>query len=162
MIDAVVAVETGGDNVRMVLRVQALQKFIGSEDGTNLLVAYKRAANILKKENWTGPQVMSSAEEQGIPQTGEEDPLVLVDDPILGEAVAEMASGHAGAPQNASHSSRSVRCRGAVVVTGATVVVAGTAGRTARRVVPRAVVPGREVVVVGAPGPGKTVSVVKV
>ena len=97
MIDAVVAVETGGDNVRMVLRVQALQEFIGSEDGINLLVAYKRAANILKKENWTGPQVMSSAEEQGIPQTGEEDPLVLVDDPILGEAVAEMASGHAGA-----------------------------------------------------------------
>ncbi len=39
---------------------------------------------------------MSSAEEQGIPQTGEEDPLVLVDDPIVGEAVAEMASGQAG------------------------------------------------------------------
>jgi glycyl-tRNA synthetase beta chain len=40
---------------------------------------------------------MSSVEEQGIPQTGEEDPLVLVDDPILGEAIAEMASGQAGA-----------------------------------------------------------------
>ena len=39
------------------------------------------------------PQVMSSAEEQGIPQTGEEDPLVLVEEPILEEAVAEMASG---------------------------------------------------------------------
>jgi glycyl-tRNA synthetase beta chain len=97
MIDAVVAVETGGDNVRMVRRVQALQGFICTEDGADLLVAYKRAANILKKENWVGPQVMSSAEEQGIPQTGEEDPLVLVDDPILGDAVAEMASGHAGA-----------------------------------------------------------------
>jgi glycyl-tRNA synthetase beta chain len=41
--------------------------------------------------------VLSSEEEQGIPQTGEEDPLVLVDDPILGEAIAEIASGHAGA-----------------------------------------------------------------
>ena len=81
MIDAVVAVETGGDNVRMVRRVQALQEFVDTGDGADLLVAYKRAANILKKENWTGPQVMSSAEEQGIPQTGEEDPLVLVEEP---------------------------------------------------------------------------------
>jgi glycyl-tRNA synthetase beta chain len=97
MIDAVVAVETGGDNVRMVRRVQALQAFVATEDGADLLVAYKRAANILKKENWTGPQVMSSAEEQGIPQTGEEDPLVLVEEPGLKEAIAEMASGHAGA-----------------------------------------------------------------
>jgi glycyl-tRNA synthetase beta chain len=97
LIDAVVAVETGGDNVRMVRRVQALQKFVETEDGADLLTAYKRAANILKKENWTGPQVMSSREEQGIPQTGEEDPLVLVDEPILRDAIAEMASGQAGA-----------------------------------------------------------------
>jgi len=97
MIDAVVAVETGGDNVRMVLRVQALQSFVETGDGADLLVAYKRAANILKKEDWVGPQVMSSAEEQGIPQTGEEDPLVLVEEPGLKEAIAEMASGHAGA-----------------------------------------------------------------
>jgi glycyl-tRNA synthetase beta chain len=96
MIDAVVALETGGDNVRMVQRVQALQKFIGSEDGTNLLTAYKRAANILKKENWAGG-IMSSLEEDEIPQTGEEDPLVLVDDPILAGAIAEMAEGTAGA-----------------------------------------------------------------
>jgi glycyl-tRNA synthetase beta chain len=54
MIDAVVAVETGGDNVRMIRRVQALQEFVGTEDGTNLLTAYKRAANILKKEKWEG------------------------------------------------------------------------------------------------------------
>jgi glycyl-tRNA synthetase beta chain len=97
LIDAVAAVETGGDNVRMVRRVQALEEFLKTEDGADLLTAYKRAANILKKENWTGPQVMSSAEEQGIPQTGEEDPLVLVEEPGLKEAVAEMASGSAGA-----------------------------------------------------------------
>jgi glycyl-tRNA synthetase beta chain len=97
MIDAVVAVETGGDNVRMVRRVKALQEFLGTEDGTNLLTAYKRASNILKKEKWDVAGVLTSAEEQGIPQTGEEDPLVLVDDPIVGEAVAEIASGEAGA-----------------------------------------------------------------
>jgi glycyl-tRNA synthetase beta chain len=96
MIDAVVAVETGGDNVRMVRRVNALQNFVATEDGTNLLVAYKRAANILKKENWSG-QVLTSPGSQGIPQTGEEDPLVLVDDPIVGDTVAEMASGQGSA-----------------------------------------------------------------
>jgi len=97
MIDAVVAVETGGDNVRMVRRVNALQNFVEMDEGADLLTAYKRAANILKKENWTGPQVMSSAAEQGISQTGEEDPLVLVEKPGLKKAVAEMASGQAGA-----------------------------------------------------------------
>jgi glycyl-tRNA synthetase beta chain len=96
LIDAVFALGGEDDLVRLLARVTALQNFVETEDGKNLLVAYKRAANILKKQDWTGG-VMSSAEEQDIPQTGEEDPLVLVDDPIVGEAVAEMASGHAGA-----------------------------------------------------------------
>jgi glycyl-tRNA synthetase beta chain len=81
----------------LLARVNALQQFVETEDGADLLTAYKRAANILRKENWTGPQVLSSPEEQGIPQTGEEDPLVLVEEPGLREAVAEMASGQAGA-----------------------------------------------------------------
>ena len=97
LIDAVGALRQSTDNWLIIRRVQALQAFVDTEDGGDLLTAYKRAANILKKENWTGPQVMSSAAEQGIPQTGEEDPLVLVDDPILKDAVAEMASGQAGA-----------------------------------------------------------------
>jgi len=97
LIDAVFALGGEDDLVRLLARVKALQKFVETEEGADLLTAYKRAANILKKEKWTGPQVMSSPEEQGIPQTGEEDPLVLVDDPIVGEAVAEMASGEAGA-----------------------------------------------------------------
>ena len=97
LIDAVFALGGEDDLVRLLARVKALQNFVEGGDGTDLLTAYKRAANILKKEKWVGPQVMSSAEEQGIPQTGEEDPLVLVDDPILGEAIAEMASGQAGA-----------------------------------------------------------------
>ena len=97
LIDAVFALGGEDDLVRLLARVTALQEFVESGEGTDLLTAYKRAANILKKEKWVGPQVMSSAEEQGIPQTGEEDPLVLVDDPILGEAIAEMALGQAGA-----------------------------------------------------------------
>jgi glycyl-tRNA synthetase beta chain len=96
LIDAVFGLGGEDDLMRLLARVNALQQFVETEDGTNLLVAYKRAANILKKENWSGG-VLTSREEQGIPQTGEEDPLVLVDDPILKDAVAEMASGHAGA-----------------------------------------------------------------
>jgi len=53
MIDAVVGVEIDGDNVRMVARTKALQSFVETEDGTNLLAGYKRASNILKKEDWT-------------------------------------------------------------------------------------------------------------
>ena len=96
LIDAVFALGGEDDLVRLLARVNALQEFVQTEEGSDLLTAYKRAANILKKEKWTGG-VMSSPAEQGIPQTGEEDPLVLVDDPIVGQAVAEMASGEAGA-----------------------------------------------------------------
>ncbi|AKH41548.1 glycyl-tRNA synthetase beta chain [Altererythrobacter atlanticus] len=89
MIDAVVAVETGGDNVRMVNRTSALQRFLDTEDGANLLAGYKRAANILKKEDWHGI-------EAEIPQTGEEDPLAEVDDPDLKPVIAaKMAERHA-------------------------------------------------------------------
>lgn len=97
LIDAVFSLGGEDDLVRLLARVTALQSFVETEDGADLLTAYKRAANILKKENWTGPQVMSSPGSQGIPQTGEEDPLVLVDDPIVKDAVAEIASGQAGA-----------------------------------------------------------------
>ena len=50
LIDAVFALGGEDDLVRLLARVNALQKFIGTEDGTNLLAGYKRAANILKKE----------------------------------------------------------------------------------------------------------------
>jgi glycyl-tRNA synthetase beta chain len=96
LIDAVFALGGEDDLVRLLPRVNALQKFVETEDGADLLTAYKRAANILKKEKWAGG-FMSSAAEDDIPQTGEEDPLVLVDDPILKDAIAEMASGEAGA-----------------------------------------------------------------
>ena len=104
LIDAVFSLGGEDDLVRLLARVNALQQFVQTADGADLLTAYKRAANILRKENWVGPQVMSSRAEQGIPQTGEEDPLVLVEEPGLKEAVAEMASGQSGAdlPQEKS------------------------------------------------------------
>jgi glycyl-tRNA synthetase beta chain len=81
LIDAVFALGNEDDLVRLLARVRALQAFIGTEDGANLHAAYKRAANILKKEDWHGL-------EGEIARTGEEDPLALVDDPDLAPVIA--------------------------------------------------------------------------
>jgi glycyl-tRNA synthetase beta chain len=82
-----------GDLVRLLARVKALQAFVETGEGADLLTAYKRASNILKKEGWDLPGVMAGPGEQAIPQTGEEDPLVLVEEPAIAEAVAQMAGG---------------------------------------------------------------------
>ena len=52
LIDAVFALGDEDDLVRLLARVKALQSFMETDDGTNLLAGYKRAANILKKEEW--------------------------------------------------------------------------------------------------------------
>lgn len=52
LIDAVFALGNEGDLVRLLDRVHALQDFIKTKDGANLLAGYKRAANILKKEEY--------------------------------------------------------------------------------------------------------------
>ena len=76
LIDAVFALGGEDDLVRLLARVKALQNYIETAEGADLLAAYKRAANILKKEDWQGP-------EGEIAHTGEEDPLALVDDPDM-------------------------------------------------------------------------------
>ncbi|GFM29563.1 glycine--tRNA ligase subunit beta [Novosphingobium sp. PY1] len=76
LIDAVFALGGEDDLVRLLARVHALQAFVETEDGTNLLAGYKRAANILKKEDWSG-------QDDGIEHTGDEDPLENVDDPDM-------------------------------------------------------------------------------
>ncbi len=55
LIDAVFAIGGEDDLVRLLARVRALQAFVTTEDGTNLLAGYKRAANILKKEGYSTP-----------------------------------------------------------------------------------------------------------
>ena len=88
LIDAVFALGNEDDLVRLLARVKALQSFIQTEDGANLHAGYKRAANILKKEDWQGV-------EGEIAKTGEEDPLALVDDPDLAPVIAaKMAERH--------------------------------------------------------------------
>jgi glycyl-tRNA synthetase beta chain len=50
MIDAVFSLAREDDLTRLVARVRALGEFVATEDGANLLAAYRRAANILRIE----------------------------------------------------------------------------------------------------------------
>jgi glycyl-tRNA synthetase beta chain len=50
LVDAVFALEGQDDLLLIVRRVEALGKFLDSEDGKNLLAGYKRAANIIRIE----------------------------------------------------------------------------------------------------------------
>ncbi len=50
LVDAVFALEGQDDLVLIVRRVEALGKFLDSEDGKNLLAGYKRATNIIRIE----------------------------------------------------------------------------------------------------------------
>ncbi|EZP84968.1 Glycyl-tRNA ligase subunit beta [Novosphingobium resinovorum] len=88
LIDAVFALGGEDDLVRLLARVHALQAFVGSEDGANLLAGYKRAANILKKEGWSASDAAPAH-----PHTGDEDPLENVDDPDMQEIYAAAGSG---------------------------------------------------------------------
>ena len=61
LVDAVFAL--GDDDlVRIVARVEALDAFLTTEDGANLLAGYKRATNILKAEEKKGPLPEGAAE----------------------------------------------------------------------------------------------------
>ncbi len=75
LVDAVFALGGEDDLVRVLARVKALQAFVGTEDGKNLLVAYNRAANIVraeeKKEKGLGTKIAGDIDAQ-ILQAAEE------------------------------------------------------------------------------------------
>ena len=50
LVNAVFALGNEDDLVRLLARVTALEGFLGSDDGANLLIAYRRAANIVRIE----------------------------------------------------------------------------------------------------------------
>ncbi|MCW6531171.1 glycine--tRNA ligase subunit beta, partial [Sphingomonas sp. MMSM20] len=87
LIDAVFALGGEDDLVRLLARVHALQSFIGTDDGANLLAGYKRAANILKKEG------VETAEWKPLAYTPESDEAALIAaldaaEPAAADAVA--------------------------------------------------------------------------
>lgn len=61
LIDAVFGHQGEDDLVRLLARVKALQAFVETDDGVNLLAGYKRASNILKKETTSGADLEHSS-----------------------------------------------------------------------------------------------------
>lgn len=95
LIDAVFALGGEDDLVRLLARVHALQSFVATDDGANLLAGYKRAANILKKdapdlssapvkagaqggEAQSGPGLLPSQEHGGLRYTPEPAEAALI------------------------------------------------------------------------------------
>jgi glycyl-tRNA synthetase beta chain len=74
LIDAVFALGGEDDLVRLLARVRALQAFVETPEGADLLAGYKRAANILKKEGWQGEQ----RENKSLSYSPEEEEAVLI------------------------------------------------------------------------------------
>jgi glycyl-tRNA synthetase beta chain len=75
LVDAVFALEGQDDLVLIVRRVEALGKFLDTEDGKNLLAGFKRAANILRIEEKRDGVSHDAQPEQRLYQLAEETAL---------------------------------------------------------------------------------------
>lgn len=92
LIDAVFALGED-DLVRVLARVDALGEFLGSDDGANLLVAYKRAANILKiEEKKDGQSYDEQPYQKSKPEQGEEAALLAALDDMEGTVETHLAA----------------------------------------------------------------------
>ncbi len=74
LVDAVFAL--GDDDlVRIVARIEALDSFLKTDDGANLLAGYRRATNILKAEEKKGP--LPTGEAKSLPDAPAEETMLL-------------------------------------------------------------------------------------
>ncbi|MGE5515059.1 MAG: DALR anticodon-binding domain-containing protein, partial [Bacteroidota bacterium] len=89
LVNAVFALGDEDDLVRLLARVDALGDFLGSDDGANLLVAYRRAANIVRIEEKKDATSYAGPADAALLQQDEEK--------ALHQALAEVrtAAGHA-------------------------------------------------------------------
>ncbi len=71
LVDAVFALPGQDDLLLIVRRVEALQKFLETEDGKNLLAGYKRAANILRIEEKKDGRAYDAAPDSALAASGE-------------------------------------------------------------------------------------------
>ena len=91
LVDAVFALENQDDLVSIVRRVEALGKFLDTEDGKNLLAGYKRAANILRIEEKKDGRSYSEQSEPSFYRQDEERALSKAIDIARDEAGAAVA-----------------------------------------------------------------------
>ncbi|HYD06184.1 MAG TPA: glycine--tRNA ligase subunit beta [Reyranella sp.] len=85
VIDAVFALGNEDDLVRLLARVEALQAFLGTEAGRNLLTAYGRAANIVRAEERKDKSL--AARIAGVPDVAL---LELAEEKAVASALAEV------------------------------------------------------------------------
>ena len=71
LVDAVFALPGQDDLLLIVRRVEALQTFLETEDGKNLLAGYKRAANILRIEEKKDGRAYDAAPDSALAASGE-------------------------------------------------------------------------------------------
>ncbi len=75
LISAVFAAGQDDDLIRLLAKVDALRDFLASDDGANLLVAYKRASNIVRIEEKRDDRRYGGAPDQS--QLGQKEELAL-------------------------------------------------------------------------------------
>jgi glycyl-tRNA synthetase beta chain len=67
--------EVEDDLIRLLARVAALAEFLAAEDGANLLVAYRRASNIVRIEEKKDERAYDGLPDATLLETGEEKAL---------------------------------------------------------------------------------------
>ncbi len=104
LITAVFALSGEDDLVRLLARVKALQGFLDTEDGANLLAAYKRATNIVRiEEKKDGASYDGAADPQRLAQEEEKvlharltDALAAAETAVAGERFTDAMAALAG------------------------------------------------------------------
>jgi glycyl-tRNA synthetase beta chain len=91
LVDAVFALEGQDDLLLIVRRVEALGKFLDTEDGKNLLAGFKRAANIIRIEEKKDDRQYTDAPDAKLYQLPEEKALAAAIDSARAEASAAVA-----------------------------------------------------------------------
>ena len=98
LVDAVFALEGQDDLLLIVRRVEALGRFLETDDGANLLVGYRRAANILRaEEKKAGEKEAASYQEAFSPEIFVQDEERELAAALLAAATAAI---HAVAEEN--------------------------------------------------------------
>jgi glycyl-tRNA synthetase beta chain len=91
LVDAVFALEGQDDLLMVVRRVEALGKFLDTDDGKNLLAGTKRAANILRIEEKKDGKAYDGAPDASLYALDEEKTLAKAIDQVKAEASAAVA-----------------------------------------------------------------------
>jgi glycyl-tRNA synthetase beta chain len=92
LVDAVFALSGQDDLLLIVRRVEALGKFLDTDDGKNLLAGYKRATNILRIEEKRDKTECAGAPTPELYRQAEEWELARTIDAASGEASAAVAT----------------------------------------------------------------------